>query len=148
MKPCFLQPPKQPLLFATIVPMSDSNCLFCEYDDSTKNTIIADSGLAYARWDNFPVAEGHAEVVPKRHVKSYFDLTDEELVAMQTLAKTIKHIIDERFHPDAYTIGVNDGEAAGRTVHHVHLHLIPRYFGDVPEPRGGIRHVIPGKGAY
>jgi len=127
--------------------MSEQDCLFCEYSDPSKNTIIDQTDLAYARWDNFPASNGHAEIVPKRHVESYFDLSDQELLSMYGLAKVAKDIIDERFHPDAYTLGVNDGEAAGRTVHHLHFHLIPRHIGDVPEPRGGIKHVLPEKGS-
>ena len=110
--------------------------------------IILESDLAYARRDNYAVSSGHAEVVPKRHVESYFDLTDEELLAIYDLSKQVKDIIDSRFHPDGYNIGVNDGEAAGRTIHHCHVHLIPRYIGDVENPRGGVRHIIPGKGNY
>jgi diadenosine tetraphosphate (Ap4A) HIT family hydrolase len=128
--------------------MSKPDCLFCQFEDPTKNTIIEESELAYSRWDNFPASDGHAEVVPKRHIESYFDLTEEEVLSIHGLAIATKHVIDERYNPDGYNIGVNDGEAAGRTVHHVHLHLIPRYVGDVPEPRGGIRHIIPGKGSY
>lgn len=128
--------------------MSKPECLFCRFDDPAANTIIEESELAFARWDNFPASNGHAEVVPKRHVESYFDLTEEEVLSLHSLAKTAKRVIDERHRPDGYNIGVNEGESAGRTIHHVHIHLIPRYAGDVPEPRGGIRHIIPGKGSY
>lgn len=94
------------------------------------------------------MSDGHAEVIPKRHVESFFDLSDEELAAIYGLAKVTRDEIVEKHHPDAFNLGVNDGEAAGRTIHHVHLHLIPRYVGDVENPRGGIRHIIPGKGDY
>jgi diadenosine tetraphosphate (Ap4A) HIT family hydrolase len=86
--------------------------------------------------------------VPTRHVESFFDLNDQEVLAIYALAKVAREIITAKYHPDAFNLGVNDGEAAGRTVHHMHLHLIPRYEGDVPNPRGGIRHVIPGKADY
>lgn len=128
--------------------MSKTECLFCDKDDPEKNTIIADNELAYARLDNFPASPGHVEVVPIRHVESFFDLTNQELVAVYGLARIAKDIIVSKHHPDGFNIGVNEGEAAGRTVHHVHMHLIPRYEGDVPNPRGGIRHVIPGKADY
>ena len=127
------------------------SCLFCDRNDTTKHTIIAENEHAYARWDNFPVSDGHAEVVPKRHVVSFFDLTEQELLSMFALLRTVMKKLEPvpaYFIPDGYTIGVNEGEAAGRTVHHVHMHLIPRYRGDVPNPRGGIRNIIPGKGDY
>ena len=128
--------------------MNTKPCLFCDKDNTEVNTIIAQNEFAYARWDNFPASPGHAEVVPIRHVESFFDLTGAELNAIYDLAKVAKQIIDDKYQPDAFNVGVNDGEAAGRTVHHVHVHLLPRYAGDVPNPRGGIRHIIPGKGSY
>src|SRR5271155_5876708 len=118
--------------------MQKPECLFCDFTDPDRNTIITETELAYARWDNFPASEGHAEIVPKRHVESYFDLTDNELLAIYGLPKQVKNIVDTQYHPDAYNIGINDGEAAGRTIHHCHVHLIPRYIGDVENPRGGI----------
>lgn len=128
--------------------MNIKPCLFCDKDNPEVNTIIAQNEFAYARWDNFPASPGHAEVVPIRHVESFFDLTGAELNATYDLAKVAKQVIDDKYQPDAFNVGVNDGEAAGRTVHHVHVHLLPRYAGDVPNPRGGIRHIIPGKGSY
>ena len=126
-------------------------CLFCDQHDKAKNRVIAENGLAFARWDNFPAAPGHAEIVPKRHVISVFDLTDSEVLAMYALLREMRDVF-EIFpgckEPDGYTIGFNEGEAAGRTVHHAHLHIIPRHAGDVPNPRGGIRNIIPGKGDY
>ena len=128
--------------------MSESECLFCDKDNTEKHTIIATNELAYARWDKFPVSNGHAEIVPIRHVESFFDLNDQEVLDIYALAKIAKDVIVAKYQPDAFNLGVNDGEAAGRTVHHLHLHLIPRYNGDVANPRGGIRHIIPGKGNY
>jgi len=128
--------------------MIKSDCLFCNFDNPDQHTLVAQNELAYARWDNFPVSEGHAEIVPKRHVDSFFDLEEGELTAMYGLAKVVREIIIAGFSPDAFTIGINDGEAAGRTIHHLHMHLMPRYVGDVENPRGGIRHIIPGKGDY
>ncbi len=87
-------------------------------------------------------------IIPKRHVASFFDLTKEEQQDMLLLADRVKSIIDEKFHPDGYNIGVNVGEAAGQSVFHVHMHLIPRYKGDVSNPRGGVRGVIPSKQNY
>ena len=128
--------------------MSNSECLFCDFANSTQHTIIVEDDLAYARWDNFPVSDGHAEIIPKRHVESYFDVTDREIVALHSLAKVVKELVVARFSPDAFTIGINDGEASGRTIHHLHMHIIPRYIGDVPNPRGGVRGVIPDKKDY
>jgi len=128
--------------------MTTSECIFCDRDNQEKNTIISENGVAFSRWDNFPVSKGHAEVIPKRHVASFFDLSDEEVLAIYKLAGETKEIIVAKYHPDAFNIGINEGEAAGQTVHHLHIHLIPRYVGDVPEPRGGVRHIISGKGSY
>lgn len=128
--------------------MPSIECLFCDIDNPDKNHVIAQNDLVYARWDNFPVADGHAEIVPKRHMESFFELNDDEVTALFGLAKIVREIILDKYQPAAFNIGVNDGEAAGRTVHHLHLHLIPRYTGDVANPRGGIRNIIPGMGDY
>lgn len=128
--------------------MNSPECLFCDKDNTEKNTILAENELVYARWDNYPVSDGHVEIVPIRHVDSYFDLTKPEVLAIHSLSLIAKEIITAKYQPDAFTIGINDGAAAGRTIHHVHQHLIPRYEGDVPNPRGGVRHIIPGKGDY
>ena len=130
-----------------------AECLFCQRCDTTKHRIIAENEHAYARWDNFAVSQGHLEVVPKRHVESFFDLSEVEVLAIHRLLKlarreVIKQGISLGYVPDGYNGGFNEGEAAGRTVHHFHFHLIPRYWGDVPKPRGGIRHIIPDKGDY
>lgn len=124
------------------------DCLFCDYTDAAKHQIIAENNLAYARWDNFPASLGHLEVVPKRHVVSFFDLKQTEILALYALISEAKKQVDERYVPAGYNIGINDGEAAGRTIHHLHIHLIPRYQNDVENPRGGVRHIIPGKGNY
>jgi len=124
------------------------DCLFCDYTDAAKHQIIAENNLAYARWDNFPASLGHLEVVPKRHVVSFFDLKQTEILALYGLISEAKKQVDERYVPAGYNIGINDGEAAGRTIHHLHIHLIPRYQNDVENPRGGVRHIIPGKGNY
>lgn len=128
--------------------MKNKPCLFCDKDNPEKHRIIFENELFYARWDNFPVNKGHAEIVPKRHIVSFFDLSKEELIEMFDLLKQTKQFIEEKYHPDGYNIGINDGEAAGRTIHHLHIHIIPRYLGDVSNPRGGVRHIIPEKGDY
>ena len=106
------------------------------------------SALSLSFFDGFPVSPGHALIIPRRHVASFFDLTQEERQDMFNMVDEVKRILDDRFHPDGYNIGVNIGEAAGQSIFHVHLHLIPRYSGDVPNPRGGVRGVIPHKQSY
>lgn len=128
--------------------MEKNYCLFCDKDNPEKHKIFLENELFYARWDNFPVSEGHAEVVPKKHVVSFFELNKKELLQFYELVKEVKKIIEQKYHPDGYNLGNNEGEAAGRTIHHFHFHIIPRYKGDVLNPRGGIRNIIPGKGDY
>ncbi len=104
----------------------------------------------HAMWirDGFPVSPGHSLVIPRRHITSYFDATAEERHAFQELLVAAKSAAEEDFHPDGFNIGINDGVAAGQTVPHLHIHLIPRYLGDLPDPRGGVRWVIPCKADY
>ena len=123
-----------------------NNCPFCKVE--SEREIIASSQLSVAFFDGFPVSPGHALIIPKRHVSSFFDLSQEERQDLLNLADSIKQIVEERYHPDGYNIGVNVGEAAGQSIFHVHMHLIPRYQGDVPNPRGGVRGVIPDKQNY
>lgn len=104
--------------------------------------------LCFARYDRFPVSEGHALIITKRHVSSFFDLTSQEVIELMALAAKAKVILDSKFRPDGYNVGINVGEAAGQSVFHVHLHVIPRYSGDVRNPRGGVRGVIPTKQDY
>jgi len=111
-------------------------------------TLLVENDLAFAMHDNFPVSPGHTLIIPRRHLSSYFDTTDYERNALWRAVDDVKRIIDDRFHPDAYNIGINCGEAAGQTVNHLHIHVIPRYAGDMPDPRGGVRHVISGRGNY
>jgi len=101
--------------------------------------------LAAVIFDVNPVNRGHCLIVTKRHVAHFFDASAEERVAVFDLLDQAKHRLDEQLHPDGYNIGVNVGEAAGQTVRHLHVHLIPRYRGDIPDPRGGVRGVIPDK---
>lgn len=118
---------------------SDNACLFCHGDG-----VFLRTGLVAARFDNFPSAPGHAEVFPLRHVESFFDLEPEEVGEMYAMMRSVRDAVDCMVSPDGYTIGVNEGPAAGRTVDHVHIHLIPRWVGDVENPRGGVRNVLPG----
>ncbi len=125
---------------------SKKECIFCNLDQNRE--ILAENDLAIAFYDAFPVNPGHTLIIPKRHVANYFELTEEECVAIQALLKIVKDTVEEKFHPDGYNIGVNVNEAAGQSVFHVHMHLIPRYIGDVENPKGGVRGVIPAKQKY
>ena len=125
--------------------MSKTNCIFC---DVSQDKVIAQNHLCFAIYDGFPVSIGHILIIPKRHVADYFSLTEDELMAMQQMMRELKHRLDVDLSPDGYNVGVNVNEAAGQTVYHVHMHLIPRYKGDVDNPRGGVRGVIPNKQKY
>ncbi|MFO0588878.1 MAG: DEAD/DEAH box helicase family protein, partial [Polyangiaceae bacterium] len=109
---------------------------------------VAHNELAFAIEDRFPVSPGHTLVIPRRLIVTWFDATPEERTALFALVDEVKRRLDERLHADGYNIGINAGEAAGQTVMHLHVHVIPRFQGDVDDPRGGVRHVIPGKGNY
>ena len=124
----------------------NNNCPFCKVE--SEREIIASSLLSVAFYDGFPVSPGHALIIPKRHVSSFFDLSKEERQDLLNLADSVKRILEERYHPDGYNIGINVGEAAGQSIFHVHMHLIPHYQGNVPSPRGGVRGVIPTKQNY
>jgi len=98
--------------------------------------------------DGFPVSEGHTLIVPRRHVASLFDLEAEEIEAIWHLVSEVRRDLAERLSPDGFNVGLNDGEAAGQTVMHAHVHVIPRFAGDVPDPRGGVRYVVPDRARY
>ena len=98
--------------------------------------------------DGYPISPGHSLVIPRRHVDSFFSLTAEEKLDLLGLLEIAKAGVDAEFNPDSYNVGINDGPAAGQTVPHLHIHLIPRYTGDVPDARGGVRWIIPGKADY
>lgn len=119
------------------------SCLFCMRDDASLNTVIDSNETFYARLDNFPATPGHVEVVPKRHVESFFDLNVSEVLDAYALMRAVEKELSTLHGPRGYTIGVNEGKVAGRSIDHLHIHLIPRYEGDVADPRGGIRQVVP-----
>jgi diadenosine tetraphosphate (Ap4A) HIT family hydrolase len=123
-----------------------TSCLFCSLP--TGREIIAESATAYAIFDKFPVSKGHALVIPSRHVSNYFDLTLKEQTDCLILLNEVKTILQKQFNPDGFNVGINIHATAGQTVPHAHIHLIPRYQGDVQVPRGGVRGVIPGKQSY
>lgn len=109
---------------------------------------VASNALAFALRDKYPVTPGHTLVIPRRLVATWFDATREEQLALLELVDEVKRGLDDELHPDGYNVGFNAGTAAGQTVMHLHVHVIPRFDGDVDDPRGGVRHVIPGKGNY
>lgn len=119
------------------------DCPFCQPPD-----VLLENDRATVVRDTHPASPGHLLIVPRRHVADWFDTTPGERHAMFDLADMAKAKLDAELHPDGYNLGINVGEAAGQTVFHVHLHLIPRYRGDVPAPRGGVRGVIPDKLDY
>jgi diadenosine tetraphosphate (Ap4A) HIT family hydrolase len=110
--------------------------------------LLAANDLAVAFPDAFPVSPGHCLIVPRRHEPDFLELSAEEEMAIWTLVRSVLRSPEADDVPDGYNIGVNVGEAAGQTIAHAHLHVIPRRHGDVHDPRGGIRWVVPGKAAY
>jgi diadenosine tetraphosphate (Ap4A) HIT family hydrolase len=110
--------------------------------------IILENELAVVHYDSYPVSEGHCLVTPRRHVAEYFQATAAEKAAIWELVDELKPLIDRDFSPDGYNIGVNIGAAAGQSIPHLHIHVIPRYRGDVENPKGGVRGVIPHKQKY
>ncbi len=128
---------------------SMTTCVFCAYSsDLSKPNIIAQNDHAIVVPDTFPLNAGHCLVIPKRHVESFFEASASEKLAMLELIDRARRYIDNQYQPDAYNIGINDGPAAGQTIPHLHIHVIPRYIGDSNDPRGGIRWVLPDKAAY
>lgn len=121
------------------------SCPFCQLPDES---CVLVNEMVRAFSDSFPVAKGHTLIVPSRHVASIFDLDEQEQQAIWAAATVIRRELKEAFEPDGFNIGVNDGAAAGQTVLHAHVHVIPRYAGDVEDPRGGVRWVIAEKADY
>jgi diadenosine tetraphosphate (Ap4A) HIT family hydrolase len=128
--------------------MRDPNnpCLFCNIKESD---VAAENDLAYASYDSYPVSYMHCLVIPKRHVKNYFNLTDEEIIACNDLIKKIKIEVESKDNAiKGFNIGTNIGKTSGQSILHCHIHLIPRREDDVENPQGGVRSVIPSKQHY
>ncbi|KUO51108.1 MAG: HIT family hydrolase [Desulfitibacter sp. BRH_c19] len=113
-------------------------CVFCEI---SYKEILIENELAVAFYDKFPVNHGHVLIIPKRHVETLFDASFEELQDINKLIFEVKNFLEDKYKPDGYNIGINVGEAAGQTIFHLHYHIMPRYVGDVEDPRGGIRNI-------
>jgi diadenosine tetraphosphate (Ap4A) HIT family hydrolase len=118
-------------------------CVFCNHEKK-----LMENDLAYVVFDEHPVSEGHLLVIPKRHVASFFETDREERKALLEMLERAREYIASEYSPQGFNIGINEGEAAGQTVEHLHIHLIPRYGGDIDDPRGGIRGAIPEKRIY
>ena len=120
----------------------------CPFCNLPQERVFLDTGTALAFLDAHPVTEGHTLVIPKRHVASIFELPSKELADIWTQVATVRKLLTKKCSPDGFNVGVNDGAAAGQTIAHAHVHVIPRRIGDAPDPRGGIRWIIPGKAKY
>ena len=120
-------------------------CPFCSL---SLDRILLSSASAIALRDAYPISPGHTLIVPRRHIGSFFEATAQERAELLALLDEAKLELDAQFTPAAFNIGINDGPAAGQTVPHLHIHLIPRYVGDRIDPRGGVRWIIPDKADY
>ena len=122
------------------------DCVFCEQFD--KNRIVYEDDTWIAVYDSYPVSKGHTLLIPKRHCETFFDLNDVETGSLVATINVVKSVLEANFKPNGFNIGANCGKSAGQTVMHCHIHLIPRYDGDVEDPRGGVRGCVPNKMKY
>jgi len=125
--------------------MSENTCPFCTLP---ANRIVLENFDGMVIDDGFPISPGHTLIIPRRHMGSFFDLSETERNSLLSLLEDAKWRLDKEFRPDGYNIGINDGSVAGQTVPHLHIHLIPRFHGDREDPRGGVRWIIPEKADY
>ena len=125
--------------------MTQKVCAFCALPNER---IINSNIFGVVVRDGFPISEGHTLIIPKRHIGSFFELDVQERDALFSLLDQEKAVLSDKHSPDGFNIGINDGPAAGQTIAHLHIHLIPRYKGDLPDPRGGVRWIIPSKAKY
>lgn len=121
------------------------DCIFCNLEEIK---VTLENEGAQAIFDSFPVNEGHMLIIPKKHVETYFEASESEKKLLWDLVEECKVYLDGRFNPDGYNIGINNGITAGQSIMHLHIHLIPRYVGDIDNPKGGVRGVIPSKRIY
>jgi diadenosine tetraphosphate (Ap4A) HIT family hydrolase len=121
------------------------DCPFCNPEP---DRIVLESESILGLWDSFPVSPGHALLVPRRHVDNWSAASSQERVELCTAIIDLKRVIERNYQPHGYNIGINSGEVAGQTIPHLHVHVIPRYQGDVDDPRGGVRWVIPARANY
>ena len=121
--------------------MTNADCIFCQID----RPILAETKLSCAFFDGFPITKGRSLVIPKRHVATIWEMTPDEYMDAFNLVRRVKDQLQTEFEPQGFNIGVNCEEAGGQTIFHAHIHIIPRYTGDVANPLGGVRNIIPGK---
>ncbi len=126
--------------------MNNQSCFFCE--KGYRSSKIIESENFYSRYDDFPVSPGHVEVVAKKHTKSFFNLGADQINELYKMICETKEIVSQKFKPNGFNLGINEGIVAGQTIPHLHIHLIPRYRGDVKNPVGGIRNIFPDKANY
>jgi len=122
-----------------------SDCIFCSPDSER---VFIETDMWYAMWDAYAVSPGHALIIPRLHVEHWFDAPEQLQLELSKAIGMVQSRIESLHEPDAYNVGFNAGAAAGQTIFHLHIHVIPRYTGDVDDPRGGVRAVIPGKANY
>lgn len=127
---------------------TQTKILPCPFCTLTSDRILEENQHGYLILDAYPVSPGHSLIIPKRHIGSWFNTQAEEKLSLMSLLDSAKERAEVGHNPDGYNIGINDGQAAGQTVQHLHMHLIPRYQDDQPDPRGGIRWVLPEKAKY
>ncbi len=126
-----------------------AECVFCNIiNDKAPQRVLIENTVGLVIRDGYPITNGHTLIIPKRHVGSFFNITPEERQALFELVDLAKADLDKEFKPDSYNIGINDGEAAGQTIAHLHIHLIPRYNEPDKDPRGGVRWLVPEKADY
>lgn len=125
---------------------TDNTCRFCVSKPGRR--LILESKFGFAAYDRHPASDGHFLVIPYRHFADYFDINDDEREDLWSLVAQCKSIVDKEWSPDGYNIGINVGESAGQSINHLHIHVIPRYKGDVENPKGGVRGVIPDRKLY
>lgn len=124
------------------------SCYFCDLQKQKNFKRITENEDFFARYAVFPVTPGHVEIVLKPHIPSISGLTQKQAKSLFAILEKSREIVEQDFKPDGFNIGINDGEAAGQSVMHLHIHLMPRYFGDMENPRGGVRNIFPEKGDY
>ena len=124
------------------------NAIDCPFCSLPEEQVLARTDMAIAFYDRFPVSPGHVLVIPEDHIGSLLELPEKDLTELWSLVAYIRNLLQEKYQPAGFNIGINEGVAAGQTEAHAHIHIIPRYEGDVPDPRGGIRWVVPAKAKY
>ncbi len=120
------------------------DCIFC----TPPSPPVIEWDLSYAIFDNFPVSPGHVLIIPKRHEADYFILEEHEKNDLWKMVDKVRNLLNEKYHPDGFNVGIKIDHATGQTIFHVHIHVIPRHIGDVEDPEGGVRGVIAGKQKY